>query len=125
MNELASSRKSQIQIESKNLEADKTVVEKIFVAVTNKFNLYDNTYESRVADTIKSIVEAKGFGFGLGARVVKNFIFVDFIRHKSNSPKFDEAHDFILEELQNSFHIKLQEIWGDNPAYCKSCWGKS
>jgi hypothetical protein len=106
-----SPRKSQVQIEITDLDADKAVVEKIFIAVAGKFNLYDNTHESRVPETIKSIVEAKGFGFGLGARVVKELIFVHFHRPKTNSPKFDQVREFILNELQDSFNRELLEVF--------------
>ena len=70
--------KSQVRIKFKDLDADKAVVDKIFLAALNKFNLYDNTYTSRVPHTIRSIVEGKGVGFGLGARVVENYIYVEF-----------------------------------------------
>jgi hypothetical protein len=118
MNNSAPIKKSQIEIKSANLDADKLVVEKILLVALNEFILYDNTDTSRVPDTIKSIVEAKGFGFGLGARVVKNSIFVDFNRGQNQSSKFDEVHNFILKELQNVFRRDLQEIWEDNSAYC-------
>jgi hypothetical protein len=121
MNKLTPLKKSQVRIEFANLDADRVVVEKILLAAADKFNLYDNTETSRVPDTIKSVVESKGFGFGVGARVVKNSIFVDFNRGKNDSPKFDEVHDFILSELQNVFQKRPQEIWEDDPIYCKSC----
>ena len=114
-------RKSQVRVKITNLDADKAVVEKILITAASKFNLYDNTNESRVPDTIKSIVEAKGCGFGLGARVVKDSIFVDFLHRKSNSPKFDQVHDFILNELRDRFNSELQEVFENNPAYCKTC----
>ena len=61
-----------------NLDADRKIVEEILLATVAKFNLFDNTSTSRVPDTIKSMVERNGYGFGLGARVVGNSIFVDF-----------------------------------------------
>jgi hypothetical protein len=112
--------KSQVRIDFKNLDTDNAVVDKILLAVLNKFNLYDNTHTSRVPHTIRSVVEGKGFGFGLGARVVENYVYVEFMRHRSESPKFGEAHDFILNELKNAFRVEPEEIWEDNPAYCKT-----
>jgi hypothetical protein len=122
MNSPARRPKSQVRIEFKDLDPNKAAVEKILLAALDKFNLYDNSYESRVPHTIRSIVEGKGKGFGLGGRVVENHIYVDFMRHRSESPKFDEAHDFILNELKNAFHVELEEIWEDNPAYRKTSW---
>lgn len=112
--------KSQVRIKFKDLDADKAIVEKILLAALDKFNLYDNSDTSQVPYTIRSIVEGKGFGFGLGARVVGNFIFVDFNRRSSDSPKFTEVHDFILNELKDAFHVELEEIFEDNPTYCKT-----
>jgi hypothetical protein len=112
--------KSQVRIEFKDFDKDKAVLEKILLSAASKFNLYDNSDESRVPHTIRSIAERKGFGFGLGARVVENYIFIDFMRGRSQSPKFDEVHDFILNELKAIFHIELEEIWDDSPVYCKT-----
>jgi hypothetical protein len=116
--------KSQVRIKFKDLDADKAVVEKILLAAASKFDLKDNSETSRVPDTIRSVIEGKGIGFGLGARVVGEYIFVDFGRQKSESPKYDQAHDFILKELEHGFHVELQEIWEDNPVYCKTYWKK-
>ena|SRR5579862_7341126 len=112
--------KSQVRIEFKDLDTDRAAVKKILLAAADKFNLRDNSETSRVPDTIRSVVEGKGFGFGLGARVLGNSIFVDFNRRSNNSPKFDEVHDFILDELKNAFSTGLEEIWEDNLNYCKT-----
>jgi hypothetical protein len=111
---------SQVEIKTANLDTDKKIVEGIFLAATVKFNLFDNTETSKVPDTIKSIVERKGFGFGLGARVVGNSIFVDFNRMKGDSQKFEQVHQFISEELKRTFQCDLLEVWEGNPAYCKT-----
>ena len=121
MNQLPRHPRSQVQIESNNLDADRVVVDKIMSAALDKFGLYDNTHTSRVRQTIRSVVEGNGFGFGFGARVVENLIIVDLGRLRSDSPKFDEAHDFILRELNGAFHAELVEIWEDNPIYRKTC----
>jgi hypothetical protein len=120
VNQAKAHPKSQVRIKFKDLDADKAAVERILLEAAAKFDLYDNSDESWVPDTIRSIAEGKGFGFGLGARVVEEYIFVDFMRHKSESPKFDQAHDFIWNELENAFHVELEEIWEDNPGYCKT-----
>ena len=120
MNQPVRYPKSQVRIEVKNLDDDRACVEKILLTAREKFDLHDNSHTSRVPNTIRSIVEAKGFGFGLGARVVGATIFVDFGRHKSESPKFDQVHDYILGELKAAFQIELDEIREDNPAYCKT-----
>lgn len=120
MNQPVRFPKSQVRIELKDLNADKAIVEKILLAALAKFNLHDNSDTSRVPHTIRSVVEGKGFGFGLGARVVENFMFVDFNPGGNNPPKFAEVHDFILDGLKNAFHVQLEEIWEDNPAYCKT-----
>ena len=113
-------RKSQVEIKSKNLDADKTTVERVLLAALTEFDLFDNTKTSTVPNTIKSVVEGKGYGFGLGARVVGNSIFVDFNHPKNDSLKFDKVREFILNELQKAFQNKLQEIWEDSPVYCKT-----
>ena len=113
-------RKSQVEIKSKSLDVDKTTVERIFLAALTKFNLFDNTETSRVPDTIKSVVEGEGYGFGLGARVVGNSIFIDFNHPKNAAYKFDEVREFILNELQKVFQNEPQEIWEDSPVYCKT-----
>lgn len=120
MKQLESSQRSQIQIEIKNLDEDVAAVEKILLAAVLKFNLYDNTHTSRVLNTVRSIVEGKGFGFGLGARMVEDSIFVDFNRMKTTSVRFEAVHDFILDELKSAFQVELKEIWEGDPAYCKT-----
>jgi hypothetical protein len=114
--------KSQVCIESKNLEADRAVIDKILAAACDKFSLYDNSDESRVPDTIRSIVERKGFGFGLGGRVVEKSIFVDFNPCHGKESKFDEVHDFILAELKASFGVDLGEILEGTYSYKSTSW---
>lgn len=114
------SKKCQVRIESKDLEASKATVEKILLMALRKFDLYDNSHTSRVPDTIRSVVEGDGFGFGLGARVVKASIVVDFHPNRNDSPKFRQVRDFVLNELRNSFHIDPNEISEDSPDYIRT-----
>jgi hypothetical protein len=113
-------KRSQVEVKTTKLEVDKKIVETILLAASAKFNLFDNTHTSRVPDTIRSILESNGHGFGLGARVVGNSIFVDFNGIKGDMHKFDQVHQFILDELKQNFRSEFPEIWVDNPAYCKT-----
>jgi hypothetical protein len=119
MKEESLSKKSQIQIETANLNESKVIVEKILLTSVEKFNLYDNSHTSKVPDTIRSIVEEKGFGFGLGARIAKDIIYVDFFPKKNPSPKFYEVHQFILSELRKAFQLELREIEEGDAAFYK------
>jgi len=119
MKEAIPNKISQIQIETANLDESKSIVEKILLMALDKFNLYDNSHTSRVPDTIKSIVEGEGIGFGLGARVANNIIYVDFFPRKNNSSKFFEVHQFILSELREAFQLELKEIEEGNPVFFK------
>ena len=113
-------KRSQVEIKTTKLETDKKIVEAILLATSAKFNLFDNTHTSRVPDTIKSIIESNGHGFGLGARMVGNSIFVDFNGIKGDIQKFEQVHQFILDELKRTFRSDFPEIEADNPAYCKT-----
>jgi hypothetical protein len=114
-------RKSQVEIKIRNLDTDRVTVEKILLTSAAKFALFDNTHTSRVPNTIRSIVEGDGFGFGLGACIVEGSVFVDFNRPKTDSAKFDAVREFILNELRAVFQSELPEVWENNPAYCKTC----
>jgi hypothetical protein len=120
MKEASSVLKSQIQIEIPNLDEGKAIVENILLAALDKFNIYDNSHTSRVSETIRSIVEGKGFGFGLGARVANDIIYVDFCPGKNNSSKFNEVHRFVLAELRKAFQLELKEIEQGNPAFLRT-----
>ena len=120
MKDLEPIRKSQVEIKIRNLDTDRVTVEKILLTSAAKFALFDNTHTSRVPNTIRSIVEREGYGFGLGARILESSIFVDFNRPKNDSPKFDEVREFILNELRTAFQSELHEVWENNPAYCKT-----
>jgi hypothetical protein len=113
-------KKSQVQIESEDLDLAKATVDKILLMALHKFDLYDNSHTSRVPDTIRSVVESSSFGFGLGARVVKGLIVVGFNPIRNYSQKFKDVRDFILNELRNSFHIDPREISEDSPDYIKT-----
>jgi hypothetical protein len=111
--------RKQIQIEIANLSTDKTVVDQVLLMVLGKFDLYDNTDTSRVPDTIRSIVESKGFGFGLGARVKGDLILVDFNPRGRTASRFQEIYDFLLSKFSDVFSGKLKIVQEDDPAYIK------
>jgi hypothetical protein len=111
---------NQVKIVSPNLDASRTIVDGILLAAASKFNLYDNSHTSRVPDTIKSIVEGNGFGFGIGARVAGGAIFVDFNSRAKDTSKYKEVRDFIFVELQKAFHVELQEIFEDNADFVRT-----
>lgn len=119
MKEFSTKRKSQVRIEFADLDEGKIIVEKILLTAADRFKLYDNSHTSRVPDTIKSIVEGDGVGFGLGARVVENTICVDFLPNNSDSLKFDGVREFILDELRKAFRLELKEISEGNPSFVK------
>lgn len=112
-------KKSQVQIRPENLDESKVVVEKILLTAATEFNLYDNSHTSRVPNTIGSIVEGNGFGFGLGARLVADSIVLDFMPDKNESPKFSEVRDYIVNELRNAFQTGLKEVFEDSSDYQK------
>ena len=102
--------KRQIHIAYKDIVVDRPVVDKIFSAAAKMFNLFDNTLTSRVPNTIKSIVEKDGYGFGLGARVVDKLIVVDFFPNRSPvSLIFDDVCQYIDTELSLAFPENLHE----------------
>lgn len=110
-------KKYQHQIKFENLAADRAAVEKILLAAASKFNLFDNTYESTIPETIRSIVEGKGVGFGLGARVRNDLILVDFFPRPNLLPKFQEIYNFILDDLVNTFPGISKVIHDGDPDY--------
>jgi hypothetical protein len=120
MSETPVIRRSQVQIKFANLSEGRIIVERILLTATDKFKLYDNSHTSRVKNTIRSVVEGDGFGFGLGARVAEETIYVNFNGGRSNSPKFDEVHDFVLDELRRAFRLELSEISADNPSFVEA-----
>jgi hypothetical protein len=110
--------RKQIQILSHDVLKDSLVVEKIFLNAAEKFSLFDNTTTSRVPKTIKSLVEGNGFGFGMGGRIVNEYIIVDFNARGSTSDKFQKLYQFMLTELSSSF-VKVREVSENASQYCK------
>ena len=107
----------QLQIKFENLAADKAAVDKMLLTAAGKFNLFDNTDTSRVLETIRSIVEEKGFGFGLGARVQNDLIVVDFFPRPNPTQKFQEVYSLIFSDLVNAFPGISKVIQEGDPDY--------
>ena len=110
-------KKYQHQIKFENLVTDRAAVEKILLGAASKFNLFDNTYDSTIPETIRSIVEGKGFGFGLGARVRNDLILIDFFPRPNQLSKFQEIYNFILGDLVNAFPRISKVIQEGDPDY--------
>jgi hypothetical protein len=98
--------KLQIQIKLEKDE-DSKAVEKILGAAAEKFRLIDNTVTSLVPNTIQSLIEEMGAGFGLGARVVEPLILVEFNPRCGRTEKFNLVFDYIASELQKLFKGRL------------------
>jgi hypothetical protein len=88
-------------------DEDRQVVRKILDAAADKFELIDDTVTSLVPNTIRSLIEAIGAGFGLGARVVEPLILVDFYPRCGRTEKFNLVFDYIVSELQKVFSERL------------------
>ena len=67
----------------------------------------DNTVTSRVPDTIRCYCERIGFGFAIGARVVREIIIVDFYAGKEPSPRFPAVEERITSELRRIFGERI------------------
>jgi hypothetical protein len=98
--------KLQIQIKLEKDEDSKTV-EKILNFAAEKFRLVDNTVTSLVPNTIRSLIDETGAGFGLGARVVEPLIIVDFNPRCGRTEKFNLIFNDIASELQKFFKERL------------------
>jgi hypothetical protein len=94
--------KLQIQIKLEK-DDDSNAVEKVLDAAVKKFGLIDNTVTSLVPNTIQSLIEGMGTGFGLGARVIEPLILVDFNPRCGRTEKFNLVFDHIVSELQKFF----------------------
>jgi hypothetical protein len=94
--------KPQIQIRMEK-EGDSQAVEKVLAAAAERFGLFDNTVTSRVPNTIRSLGEKNGTGFGLGARVVEPLILVDFYPRSGRTEKFNLVFEHITSELQKLY----------------------
>jgi len=80
------------------------------MAAAARFELFDNSVTSRVPDTIRSLVEKIGAGFGLGARVVGGLIVLDFHPRGERSEKFAAVLEFITSGLQQMFGTRLSVV---------------
>lgn len=95
--------KTQVHLQDAANASDRNRVEQILDATAVKFGLTDNTITSRVPDTIRSIVERQGYGFGIGGRVVNQIIIIDFFPNKSPSTAFPAIKEHIISELCQAF----------------------
>src|SRR3569833_2113288 len=93
----------QLQIRDAACPDDVRRVECVLVSAASRFRLADNTATSRVPNTIRSYAEKPGYGFGLGARVVRDLVVVDFNRRSEPSPDFPAAVEHIHSELRRIF----------------------
>jgi hypothetical protein len=98
--------KLQIQIKLKK-DDDSNAVGKVLDAAAEKFELIDNTVTSLVPNTIQSLIEEMGAGFGLGARIAEPLILVDFNPRCGRTEKFNLVFDYIVSELQKLFKERL------------------
>jgi hypothetical protein len=89
---------------------DRSRVDEVLMAAAARFELFDNSITSRVPDTIRSLVEKIGAGFGLGARVVGELIVLDFNPRGERSEKFSAVLEFITTGLQQIFGARLSIV---------------
>jgi hypothetical protein len=109
--------RTQIHIKSDDVANGRLQVEQVLVAAARKFGLFDNTVTSRVPNTIKSLVEREGFGFGLGGRVVDDLIIVDFYPHGDTPQQFRDIYHDIAAELAQKFPGGAKEVREDETGY--------
>jgi hypothetical protein len=101
--------KPQFKIISASPE-DRSRVDEVLMAAAARFELFDNSITSRVPDTIRSLVEKIGAGFGLGACVVDGLIVLDFHPCGERSEKFSAVLEFITSGLQRIFGARLSIV---------------
>lgn len=85
-------------------------MESVFINATQKFSLFDNTRTSRVSNTIKSVVEKNGFGFGFGARYKNGLIIIDMFPNNGSENLFIQVSEFIKNELFQAFKNQINEV---------------
>lgn len=97
----------QLQIRDATSVEDVREVERVLSSAASRFTLTDNTSTSRVPNTICSYTESPGYGFGLGARIVRDLVVVDFNRRSDPSPDFPAVVDHIYSELHRIFGSRV------------------
>jgi hypothetical protein len=101
----------QFRIELADVPNDRQTVESIFLSVAKKFGFFDNTITSRIPDTIKSVVEREGYGFGFGARIVGNSIIVDMFPNNSPAEElYAGVCKYIEVRLIQLFNNRICEV---------------
>jgi len=119
--------KTQLHIRDASSLEDRVLVEQTLVSAASKFGIADTTVTSRVPDTIRCYSERIGYGFAIGARVVRETIIVDFYAGRESSPSFPAVEEHITSELRRIFgeriivptaseHIAAQSILPESEA---------
>jgi hypothetical protein len=99
--------RTQIHIQDASGVEDKARVEQILVSAASEFGIADTTVTSRVPETIRCYSERIGYGFAVGARVVREIIIVDFNTGKEPSPGFLAVEERITSELRRIFGERI------------------
>jgi hypothetical protein len=94
---------SQLHIKGAANKGDKARVERIFVSAAEQFVMLDTTVTSRVPDTIRCYSESEKGGFAVGARVVAQFVIIDFSPGRAASLRFLAIEEHISSELRRIF----------------------
>ena len=94
---------SQLHIKGAANKGDKSRVERILVSAAEQFAMLDTTVTSRVSDTIRCYSESEKGGFAVGARVVGQFVIIDFTPGKVVSLRFASVEEHISSELRRVF----------------------
>jgi hypothetical protein len=112
-----SMNRTQIQVKPDDIVSGRLQVEQLLLVAEKKFGLFDNTPTSRIPNTVRSLVEREGGGFGLGARIVDDLILVDFNPRGDTSQKFHDLYHDMVVELARTFPDKIKEVRENEVSY--------
>ncbi len=86
---------------------DDQLVLAIFLSLQSEFNLFNNTFSSRVAQTIICMSEGEYRGFGLGAGYARGKIVVELNPRYGRTDNFNAVAQRLDEKLKESFGGRL------------------
>jgi len=95
--------KFQFEIELDASSEALVILRNVIIRLASKFNLIENTHQSRVPDTIISLAEEINFGFGCGARKVADLLVVDFLANKRPPIVYAPVLSCLFENLLIAF----------------------